>query len=553
MKRTKAALLSLMLVMTMAGCASQGGNTEPAQTEAQTSSEGAQDKSEKADKAQKEDDTPKKELGHTENDTGIAQINITTVNQAADVMKFIDEPVARHVAEAISTWTPGYVIPPEPYYEACTVTVVGKDGTVYTEDAEADVKVRGNWTTNYPKKPLRIKFGEKQPMLGLNDGAEMKNWLLLAEYKDGSMLRDKAALDFSEDILGADGLYSADSELAEVTVNGEYRGVYLVSEQQQIASHRVDITECEKDYQGTDIGYFLEFDGYFYNEDDLQNFHVSYADNAALTPYDGKGGSSRKMKCLPANSFDERNDVGFSIKNDIYSQAQHDFIANYVENVYKIMYYAAYNDEAWAFDADYKEISKTTEMSPQDAVEAVVDVNSLADMYIISEMTCDADIYWSSFFMDADFGPEGNKKLTFEAPWDFDSAMGTKDRCANGKGFYAANIVPDVDGFYETINPWLAVLMYEDWYTDIIREKWTAAYDAGVFSDTIAMVHNDKTEYADAFGRNYDKWNNIVNNEQFLAELSKRAAECKTHGEAADYLEEWLTARVEFMNENWHE
>ena len=554
MKRTKAAMLCLMLVLTMSGCASQDGNTEPAQTEAaQVSSENTAD----TDKEEKQDDdtgkdTEKKELAHTDNDTGIAQINIETVSKDADVMKFINEPVSRHVAEAISSWTPGYVMPPEPYYEACTVTVVGRDGTVYTEDAAADVKVRGNWTTNYPKKPLRIKFEEKQPMLGLNDDAEMRNWVLLAEYKDGSMLRDKAALDFSEDILGADGLYSADSELAEVTVNGEYRGVYLVSEQQQTGSHRVDITEPEADYQGTDIGYFLELDGYFYNEDDLHSFHVDYADNAALRPYDGKGGSSKTMKCLPANSFDFKNDIGMTIKSDIYSQAQHDFIANYVENVYKIMYNAAYDDEAWAFDSDYKNISKTDDMTPEEAVRAVVDVDSLADMYIISELTCDADIYWSSFYMTADFGAEGSKKLTFLAPWDFDSAMGTKDRCADGKGFYAANIVPNVDMVYDTINPWLAVLMYQDWYTDLIREKWTAAYDSGVFEDTLGMIAQDKTDYADAFKRNYDKWNNIVDNEMIINELSDRAAACKTHEDAANYLEEWLTARVAFMNENWH-
>jgi len=37
-------------------------------------------------------------------------------------------------------------------------------------------------------------------------------------------------------------------------------------------------------------------------------------------------------------------------------------------------------------------------------------------MYIINEITCDADLYFSSFYMDVDFSKDGNKKLRFEAP-----------------------------------------------------------------------------------------------------------------------------------------
>lgn len=546
MKHILSRTAALLLAVVMAGCSvsnEQGDTSKTDKNSSKAVSEGNSDS----------DFIPKVE-GAGE---GIALIAIETKDSSDGVMDFVTQPVAKHVAKQIASWTPGYN-PPEPYYEECTVTVSGSDGTVLLDNVGANVKVRGNWTTTYDKKPLRIKFDEKQSMLGLNGGAEMKNWVLLAEYKDASMLRDKAALDMARDILGEDGLYAADAEFAEVTINGEYWGVYLVTEQQQVNANRINITEPEKDYAGTDIGYFLEYDGYFYNEDPLNQFKVSYADNAPLTPYDGEGGSGKTMQCQPTGGWDFKEEVGFTIKSDIYSQEQHDFIANYVDNVYKIMYYAAYNGEAWVFDDSYSEISLTDDITPREAVEQVVNVNSLADMYLISELTCDADIYWSSFFAAVDFGEGGDRKLTFEAPWDFDSGLGNKNRCADGTGFYAANIVPDVNGgpngggMYETINPWLAVLMYEDWYRDIIRDKWTHAYDAGVFDDTISMIENDKTELYSAFRRNYDRWDNITNNQSFVGELSKKAASCVNHAMAADYLIEWLTARVEFMNGEWH-
>ncbi len=500
----------------------------------------------------------------TENGTGLqdtaaasAEMPALYIDTASGSSDFATKPVSRHVSEQIASWTPDYVMPPEPYYETCTVSLKDGEDVSLLESAEAQVKARGNWTTTYDKKALRIKFTEKQNLLGLNDGATVRNWLLLAEYKDASMLRNKTAFEISREILSEDGLYASDCAFTEVYINGEYWGVYLIAELQQINNDRVDITKADEGYTGTDIGYLLEFDGYFYTEDPLQQFHVDYADNAPLIPYDGKGGSGRTITCLPTDSYDPCKDVGFTISNDIYAKEQRDFIASFVNNTYRIMYEAAYNDRAYVFNDNYTAISETSDISPREAVERVVDVQSLVDMYIISELTCDADIYWSSFFMSADFGEDGNKKLTFTAPWDFDSALGNKNRCADGTGFYASNIVPDVNGGprgggqYETVNPWLVVLAYEDWYQEMIEAKWTSVYDSGVFTRAYEMIETDKTQYSEAFARNYNKWKNL-NHESFASELSLKASRCKTHAEAADYLKKWLISRVEFLNSQWH-
>lgn len=491
--------------------------------------------------------------------TDIPVLTITTKSTEKNVMDFVTKPVSAHVARSIASWTPHYEMPPAPYYEACTVSLTDTDKTLLLDSVNADVKVRGNWTTSYDKKPLRIKFEEAQNLLGLNDGATFKNWLLLAEYKDASLLRNKAALSLARDLLAEDGLYASDAAFVEVVINGQYWGVYLLAEQQQIDADRVNITEAKEGYTGIDIGYFLELDGYYMHEEPLQQFHVDYADNGELIPFDGADGGGRTMKCLSDPKFGRKNEIGITIKNEIYSEEQHDFIASYVNNVYDILYAAAYRGEAYVFDDDYTQIAKSTALTPREAVERVIDVSSLADVYLINELLCDADIYWSSFFMSVDFGPAGNKKLTFEAPWDYDSAMGNKDRCADGTGFYAANIVPDVNGGpkgngeYETINPWLAVLAYEEWYQDLITEKWTKAYDSGIFERTYAMIASDQEQCAEAFARNYEKWDNIRNRSAFVAELSPQSAACNTQKEAAEFLLDWLKKRVDFLNNYWHQ
>jgi hypothetical protein len=243
---------------------------------------------------------------------------------------------------------------------------------------------------------------------------------------------------------------------------------------------------------------------------------------------------------------------GFTIKSDICSSKQRDFIASYVNNVYRILYAAAYEGKAYVFNSGYTAIEETKEFTPQEAVERVVDTKSLAYTYIINEIACDADIYWSSFYMTVDFGEEGNKKLTFEAPWDFDSALGNRDRCADGTGFHAGNMVWEVNGGYQSINPWLAVLMHEDWFTTLVAEQWTVAYDGGVFERAYAMIEEDMTQYSAAFERNYAKWNNIAVRIDFDKELSAQALQCRNQKEAAEHLLQWLKARVEFLNEYWH-
>ncbi len=542
MKRLFKRVLPLIMLCMLAGCSTGG-------TQTNTDTASVTSQNENAENQGTDGADIVREINQ-EYDTVMPILEINTKSQEKNALDFAIKPVSKHVSEKIASWTPGYRMPPEPYYEDCVVSLKDADEKVLLSGADAQVKVRGNWTTTYDKKALRIKFAEKQNMLGLNDGAAMKNWLLLAEYKDGSMLRNKTAFAIGRELLEEDGLYCSDAEFVEVYINGKYWGVYLLAEYQQINENRVAVTEAEKDYTGTDIGYFLEFDGYFYTEDKLQQFHVDYADNALLVPYDGNGGSGNTVAVLARGRWEYKDDIGFTIKSDIYSEEQRDFIANFVNGAYKIMYEAAYNDKAYEFNADYTELVESS-LTPREAVEKVVDVQSLVDLYIISELTCDADIYWSSFFMSADFGADGSKKLTFTAPWDFDSTLGNKDRCADGTGFYASNIVPDVNFQYETANPWLLVLAYEDWYQEMIRAKWTSAYDSGVFDRAYEMIENDKTEYAEAFERNYDKWDNLAD-ESIRNELSKRAASCKTHAEAADYLREWLESRVEFLNSQWH-
>lgn len=477
---------------------------------------------------------------------------VQTKEDAADSLDFIRVPSNPILADKIEDWVEA------PYYEDCRVTLLDR-GEVLLDNADVQVKVRGNWSSAWDKKPLRMKFKEKTSLLGMNEGRAYKNWILLAELKDISMLRGKTAFEIAEAVYREDDLYSSDSHLVSLVVNGQYFGVYLLAENQEIKEGRVDITKPAKDYTGTDIGYLLEMDGHYYGEEDLQKFELPYYDNAALIPYDGAGGSGRSMRPLPESESDPKRMMGITIKSDIYSAEQRDFICGYLELVYEIMYEAAYNKKAFVFGDDYKSIHETTSLTPREAVERVVNLDSLVDTYIVSEIACDADIYFTSFYMSVDMGPAGDGRLTFEAPWDFDSALGNKLRCPDGTGYYAANIVPDGNtgtdfgARYEAINPWLAVYAYGDGFMDMVKDKWNRLYATGIFNEVLEMISSDTEAYVSEFERNYNKWKLCGGMRSVMKELcpEERATTCQA--DSAAHLKEWLAARVAFLQREWGE
>lgn len=61
----------------------------------------------------------------------------------------------------------------------------------------ASMKGRGNSTWGYPKKPYNIKLGSKAKLFGME---KAKNWCLIANYIDLSLMRNQIAYNLGADI-----------------------------------------------------------------------------------------------------------------------------------------------------------------------------------------------------------------------------------------------------------------------------------------------------------------------------------------------------------------
>ena len=156
-------------------------------------------------------------------------------------------------------------------YVECTVNVSNVPGKKALYDVPCSIRLRGNSSSYYGQVakilanpvPYRLKFDDKVNLLGLNGGAKCRNWILLTNLKmEMDVLKNDIALRMGRMILGPEKGFCSDAQLAHLYLNGVFQGAYLVCEQNQVNKHRVDVLEPEKDYPGTDIGYFLEIDRY---------------------------------------------------------------------------------------------------------------------------------------------------------------------------------------------------------------------------------------------------------------------------------------------------
>jgi len=383
---------------------------------------------------------------------------------------------------------------------------------------KAQVKARGNWTLDYPKKSIRIKFDQKQSMLGLNGSRPYKSWVLLAEWKDLSMLNSATALFLAHNILGADGYYCTDYRFVHLELNGEYWGLYLLAEQQEINPGRVDIAENEAGNTDRYTGYLMEYDAYFNEEAALPN-----GDPVFEVYHQGITGEQ----------------YGYTIKSRIETSRQVAFLRSCIRLTYRACHAAVTEGKHYAFNEKHTELVPMESTSVRETVERFIDLPSLVDTYILNEIVCNPDLGWSSFYMSLDLSERGNRKLTFQAPWDFDSAFGIRTDYEASQGDYARYAG----------NPWLQLFADEPWFQVMVKARWAELKAQRLPEKTLALISTLTETYAADFARNYDRWPSRITEGNH--ELVEALNSCRSQQEAADYLTRWLSDRFDYLNDRW--
>lgn len=119
----------------------------------------------------------------------------------------------------------------------CLITIDG-EGEYSDYSGTGRIRGRGNSTWDwYDKKPYKIKLDSKSKLLGLD---KAKNWNLLANYRDVTDMMNTFAFEAAR-YMGMP--FTNHTRYVELFLNGEYVGLYQLTEKIEINSNRVDIEE----------------------------------------------------------------------------------------------------------------------------------------------------------------------------------------------------------------------------------------------------------------------------------------------------------------------
>ena len=121
-------------------------------------------------------------------------------------------------------------------YRGCNIKIES-DNDEWEYEGRGRIRGRGNSTWEwYPKKPYRLKLDEKASILGLD---EEKDWVLLANYRDPTNVMNTFVFEMGR---GLGIPFTNHTRYVELTLNGDYKGLYQLTEQVEQGKSRVNIS-----------------------------------------------------------------------------------------------------------------------------------------------------------------------------------------------------------------------------------------------------------------------------------------------------------------------
>ena len=410
-------------------------------------------------------------------------------------------------------------------------------------DKVGGIRVRGNSTNqaNVNKRAWRLKFNKKVNMLGLNkgpDGKGFKSWVLMADNFDYSYFRNTTAFNLGNDLFNHSGNYASHFQHVNFYMNGDYRGIYLVAEQQQANMGRISVNEAE-DYEGTDVGYLVEIDGLVTTGQSKEEYKFTTG-NGSTGGWGGGWGGFGGGEQINGVTI---SDKGYVVKTDIFGEEQFPFIKKYINNVLTIFKNAVKGTKLQVLDENI-ELIDSPYTTQYETLNAVIDLDSVFRTYVLQEFCKNYDCGWGSFYLFVDFSSKGtHKRLTCGAPWDFDLGLGNKSR--DGKYTPDGDFITKTGGSMTEFNPWLYLLSQTDFFNEMFLRYYKAFSNSDSVKKALHYINYETSAFADDFANEYAKWGGDSGRD------SMSTRKYNTHAEAVTYLTNWISSRKDYLDNKY--
>jgi len=381
------------------------------------------------------------------------------------------------------------------YYNPFTVSrSFWHDGTISLSGAplgsnfeavSARFRGRGNstWWNGEQKRPLRFRFENPQPMMG--SSYEAADWILLADLFDRSLMRNFSALYLGSLLEGLS--FTPFPHHVNLYVNGEYMGVYLLTDERDIGPGRMQLA---------------------WNEDPaLSDFFLELDARADL---DG----------VLNDTFVDVNGLLYDIR---YPSSSRQRTSDHVQYVYDYLH----------------AVSSAIRRQGFDEILELIDMDSFVDFYIVNELFKEFDIFSQlSVFMY--IRGQGDERRLFMGPiWDFDLAAGNAINQPLGYG--------PQDLYVALFNYWYRHLMLHPEFFDAVATRWNEIVDVEI-AQMMRRIQQVALAYSSEFERNFQR-HPIMGVPVGSIPAPDRVMEIDNHIGQVVYLLDWLRTRIMWLDD----
>ena len=375
------------------------------------------------------------------------------------------------------------------------------------------IEIRGESSQFFDKKSYGFETWDAQYNdidVALIGFPEEEDWILYGPFSDKSLIRNKLIYELSNQM----GRYATKTEFVELTINYEYKGLYIFMEKLKRDKNRINISKLENgdiDEESISGGYIIKID-----KSDMED--GSYSDyNSFQSKFDVFGNENGDIRINFNYEYPKPGEIHANQKN-------------YIKNYF-------YEFESSLASENFKD--------PNDGFRKYIDEDSFIDFFILNELSNNVDGYRLSTYLQKD----RNEKLVIGPVWDFNLSFGNADYCGGERyDVWCFKFNERCLGDYWNVPFWWNRLIEDEKFVIKLKERWNQLRN-NVLSDNNLMTlieeqYSFLNNETDIINKNFNTWkifgiyiwpNSFIGNNYY---------------EEIDFLKNWIKNRTQWLDES---
>lgn len=312
-------------------------------------------------------------------------------------------------------------------------------GTISNEGRLDKIRGHGNDSWEADKKSYNLTFHRSEDLLGMGAG---ENYVLLAAYRDNSLLAYKLTYDLSNEV---EMDYPPNANFIHLYIDGEYLGMYLLIGKIEIGENRFALKDMYFETQRINHSHMENYELKEWHSENT--FAQRFWSDLDRIPEDVTGGyileiDNLDYDVLKSRFVTDRNMTVVLRSAPYASKEQVDYIADFWQDFEDALYSDDGYNEKGKYYTEY------------------IDLESFADQWLMYELNEDYSVVSSIYFYkDSDLTGDGLLHASWL--WDLEHSLTYNDSKAS-RSFFA---------YYCPNDWWMQLYRHRD-FAEIVYQEW---------------------------------------------------------------------------------